>query len=195
MRLTALPSALAAIVFCATSSSVSAQQVGRASNSVTLFAGGVIANEWEHVFTPTDLRFRDTYLAGLGISHRFATLFDKLDFEVLGQTALHFGHAHQWEFDAAAVARWTSFPWNDVVRTSFAFGVGPSYETQTPAEEIALHGESAQWLGFWMAEITVGPPESAWSGVLRLHHRSTTFGLFGKNGGSNWLALGIRREF
>ena len=195
MRLTALPSAVIVIVVCAASSSVGAQPVRRASNSATLFAAGLTGNQWEDVFTPTELTFRDTYLAGLGISHRFATVFGKLDFEVMGQTALHFGHAHQWEFDVAAVARWTYFPWNDVVRTSFAFGVGPSYETQTPPEEIALHGKSPQWLGFWMAEITAGPPDSAWSGVLRLHHRSTTFGLFGKNGGSNWLALGVQRTF
>jgi hypothetical protein len=172
-----------------------AQTADDAPNAVTGFAAMLTGNNFEDFFAPTDIRFRDTYLAGAGYSRRLTRFFDKLDIEALGQTAVHFGQAHQWEFDAALVARWTYFPWNDVVRTSFAFGLGPSYETQTPPEEIALHGQSEQWLGFWLAELTVGPPDSLWSGVLRLHHRSTAFGLFGKTGGSNWLALGIRREF
>jgi len=187
--------ALAAIIFFSASSGARAQEVSRPPNAVTFFAADLTGNQWEDILTPTDVQFRDTYLAGAGLSHRLTTFFNKLDIELLGQTALHFGHAHQWEFDAALVARWTYFPWNDLVRTSFAFGVGPSYETQVPPEEETLHGHSGQWLGFWVAELTVGPPDSLWSGVVRLHHRSTAFGLFGKHGGSNWLAVGIRREF
>ena len=175
--------------------SANAQLARRPSNAVTFFAADVTHNQWQDFFTPTDLEFENTYLAGAGISHRLITLFDKLDIEVLGQAAIHFGHAHQWEFETALVARWTYFPWNDTVRTTFAFGLGPSYETQTPPEEVAIHGRSEQWSGFWTAELTAGPPESLWSGFIRLHHRSTAFGLFGKSGGSNWLALGIRREF
>ena len=187
--------ALCVVILFACSSAVTAHTIGDAPNAVTFFAAKLTGNNWEDFLAPTDIHFRDTYLAGGGYSRRLTTFFNKLDIEALGQTALHFGHAHQWEFDAALVARWTCFPWNDVVRTSFAFGVGPSYETQVPPEEVALHGQSEQWLGFWLAELTVGPPESLWSGVIRLHHRSTAFGLFGKTGGSNWLALGVRRAF
>lgn len=195
IRLTLASFALGFIVFIGSFGTATAQVASRRRNAVTFFAANLTANQWEDFFTPTDIRFGDTYLAGGALSHRLTTFFDKLDIEALGQTALHFGHAHQWEFDAALVARWTYFPWNDVARTSFAFGVGPSYETQVPPEEVALHGQSKQWLGFWIAELTVGPPNSLWSGVVRLHHRSTAFGLFGKKGGSNWLAVGIRREF
>lgn len=184
-----------AFVLFAPPSGANAQQAERPENSVTFFAAELTGNSWEDFLTPTDTKFRDTYLAGFGLSRRLTTFFNKLDVEALGQTAVHFGAAHQWEFDAAVVARWTYFPWNDFVRTSFAFGVGPSYETQTPPEEVALHGQSEQWLGFWLAELTFAPPESLWSGVVRLHHRSTAFGLFGKTGGSTWLALGIRRDF
>jgi hypothetical protein len=179
----------------ARSNSATAQTLGDAPNAITAFAAKLTSNNFEDFLAPTNIRFRDTYLAGAGYSRRLTTFFDKIDIEALGQTALHFGQAHQWEFDAALVARWKYFPWNDYVRTSFAFGLGPSYETQVPPEEVALHGQSEQWLGFWLAELTVGPPDSLWSGVIRLHHRSTAFGLFGKTGGSNWLALGIRREF
>ena len=187
--------ALCFIILFAGLRCATAQTTHDAPNSFTVFTAKLTSNNFEDFFTPTDIRFRNTYLAGGAYSRRLTTFFDKLDIEALGQTALHFGHAHQWEFDAALVARWNYFPWNDFVRTSFAFGVGPSYETQVPPEEVALHGKTEQWLGFWLAELTLGLPNSIWSGVIRLHHRSTAFGLFGKTGGSNWLALGIRREF
>ena len=35
----------------------------------------------------------------------------------------------------------------------------------------------------------------AWSVIARLHHRSTAYGVFADSGGSNFLALGIRRRF
>jgi len=183
------------LIMFASPPSARAQGADRPKNSVTLFAATLTGNNWEDFLAPTDIKLRDTYLAGLGYARRITSFFNKLDVEALGQTAVHFGHAHQWEFDAALVGRWTYFPWNDWVRTSLAFGVGPSYETQTPPEEVALHGQSEQWLGFWLAELTLAPPESLWSGVVRIHHRSTAFGLFGKTGGSNWLTLGIRRDF
>lgn len=195
MWLAAIAVALAGITAIAGPTSVRAQQVKRAPNAVTVFAAQLTRNQWEDFLTPTGIRFVDTYLAGAGVSRRLTTLFDRLDIEVLGQAALHFGHAHQWEFDGALVARWTYFPWNNVVATSVAFGLGPSYETQTPPEEQALHGQSEQWLAFWVFELDAGPPDSAWNGLIRIHHRSTAFGLFGKDGGSNWLELGIRRYF
>jgi hypothetical protein len=187
--------ALCVAILFADSTGATAQTINDKFNAITFFAAELTKNNFEDFFAPSDIHFRDTYQAGAGYSRRLTTFFDKLDIEAMGQTAVHFGHAHQWEFDAALVARWTYFPWNNFVRTSFGFGVGPSYETQVPPEEVALHGQSEQWLGFWLAELTVGLPDSLWSGVIRLHHRSTTFGLFGKTGGSNWLALGIRRDF
>jgi len=193
MRLTRFL-AMAALVFLA-AGGASAEPADRPANAVTLFGAKLTGNDWQDFFTPSDLRFRDTYLAGAGLSHRLATFFDALDIEVLGQAALHFGHAHQWEFDAALVARWTAFPWNDLLRSSVAFGFGPSVETRRPPEERNASGQSEAWLGFWVLELTAGPPDSLWSAVIRVHHRSTAYGLFGKSAGSNWLALGVRRDF
>lgn len=173
-----------------------AQRIVRPPNSITFFTGVLTGNQWQEFFTPTDLTFRQTYMAGVGYNHRFVTVLKALDIEGLVQAEPHFGSAHQWEFDAAANARWTDFPWNDVVATSVSFALGTSYETQVPREEEPLNGGfSKQWLAFWLFEIEASPPDSRWTGVIRLHHRSTAFGLFGQGGGSNWLALGVRRYF
>lgn len=173
-----------------------AQRIDRPANSLTAFAGMLSGNQWQDFFTPSDLTFRHTYLAGVGYNHRFTTVLHALDLEGLVQAAPHFGAAHQWEFDAAANARWTDFPWNDVVPTTVSFALGTSYETQVPREEEPLNGGfSKQWLAFWLFEIELSPSQSLWSGVIRVHHRSTAFGLFGEGGGSNWLVLGVRRYF
>ena len=75
---------------------VSAPQLDRPQNAVTFFAAKPTSNNWEDFLRPTDIKFRDTYLAGFGLSRRVATFFNELDLEVLGQTAIHFGHAHQY---------------------------------------------------------------------------------------------------
>ena len=80
-----------------------AQGADRPKNSVTFFAATLTGNNWEDFLAPTDIKLRDTYLAGLGYARRITSFFNKLDVEALGQTAVHLGHAHQWEFDAALV--------------------------------------------------------------------------------------------
>jgi hypothetical protein len=167
-------------------------------NAVTIFAARMTGNNVEDFLSPPpDVRFRNAYFAGAGYSRRLATFFEALDLEALGQIAEHFGgrHGDQWEFDGALGIRWTRFPWNKILPTSIAFDLGPSYETGLQPDEAAINGQTERWLAFWLAELEVGPPESLWSAVARIHHRSTGFGLFGKSGGSNSIALGIRRKF
>ena len=49
---------------------------------------------------------------------------------------------------------------------------------------------------FWILEITAGPADGPWSVALRLHHRSTGWGLMGTDdGGMNAPGLGFRYEF
>jgi hypothetical protein len=156
-------------------------------------------NNVEDFLAPsTDIRFRNAYFVGAGFSRRRTTFFEALDVEALGQIAQHFGdgpHGHQWELDGALGIRWTRFPWNQRLPTSIAFDLGPSYETGLQPDEAAINGQTERWLAFWLAELEVAPPESLWSAVARIHHRSTGFGLLGKSGGSNSVAFGIRRKF
>jgi hypothetical protein len=58
-----------------------------------------------------------------------------------------------------------------------------------------IHGTTKQWLVYWFSEIALGPPDSNWALVLRLHHRSTAFGLLAEEGGSNTLTTGLKFRF
>ncbi len=164
-------------------------------NAVTVFGGVMTDNHWEEVFTPWTLEFRESTLAGLAVSHRLARFGDRLDVEIEGQVVRHFGDQDHWEFDLPISGRWRAFPWDDVVDTSFAWGIGPSYATDIPEVELANNESSARWLVYWYAELEFGAPGATWSGIVRLHHRSDAFGLLAEDGGSNALAIGLRRRF
>ena len=96
------------------------------------------------------------------------------------------------------LARWTSFPWNDVVRTTIAIGDGLSYATKTPKLERAAHGESAaNLLNYVVAEITLAPPSIEHVSLsIRYQHRSGMFGTFsGVGEASTIFALGMKYHF
>jgi hypothetical protein len=167
----------------------------RERNAINLFAGQMTENEWREVVTLEDVKFRDTYLAGLSLSRELGSVLGGLVIELEGQVVRHFGNENLWEFNAAAVARWRRFPWSATLPTSIAFGIGPSYTSETPPEEVAIEGESQRLLVYWLGELELGLPDSRWSAFARLHHRSGVFGLVAEEGGANWVALGIRRRF
>jgi hypothetical protein len=118
-----------------------------------------------------------------------------LSVEAEGQVGYNFGDQSHWEFNLAAGPRWHEFPWNETIATSVAFGLGLSLASETPEVEVELEGDSQKLLIYWSAELTLGPPRSAWALLLRLHHRSAGFGLLADDGGMNAVALGVRYAF
>ena len=77
-------------------------------------------------YTPWEIEFRDSYLAGAAISRRLYRYRDLFDIEIEGQVVRHFGDADHWEFNVPIIGRWRRFPWDDSVDTSLAFGLGAS---------------------------------------------------------------------
>ena len=163
--------------------------------AVTVYGGRVTDADAAHALSP-NVDFVDAYLVTGALAWTFKRILDdKLSLEVEGNVGKYFGDQKHWEFNAAVACRWHWFPWSDTVATTFAWGVGPSYATEVPKVEETTHSSTQQWLVFWFAEITLGPPGSRWAGIFRLHHRSTGFGTVARNGGSNTLALGLKFRF
>lgn len=153
---------------------------------------------WEDVmFNPAFAEYVDAYLAVAALSTEYAHYRGgALQLEAEGQVAYSFGEEHYWQFNAAPlVVRWLKFPWNQTVSTSAAIGLGLSYATHVPEIEVELENDSAKLMVYWLAEITAGPVDAPWSVLLRLHHRSVAYGLFGKDGGMNAVGLGLRYRF
>lgn len=177
---------------------VRADDAPRAGMAWTLLAGQSTRNQWEDFFTaPRSLDFvNDSRLYVGALSKPVAWLQGgRMSVELEGQLVRHAGAQRHWEANLPVVARWHAFPWNADLRTTAAFGVGPSWSSRHPVLEDEVKGESHRWLAHWFFEITLGAPERDWDVSIRLHHRSTAFGLFGEEGGLNSLVLGLRRSF
>ena len=173
-------------------------EAASADGALTVYGGQFTTNDWEDFFlSPAALRFADSYMLALAPAWVVARPVPGLDLEVEGQVARHFGDQGHWEFNGVLAARWRDFPWRNRVRTSVAFGIGPSWATERPALEPGINGGHTQrLLVYWYLEATAAPAGwTNWAGSLRLHHRSSAFGLAASAGGSNILALGLRRQF
>jgi hypothetical protein len=153
---------------------------------------------WEDIiFDAPGTEFVDSYLVTAALSRQYASRKDgALAIEAEGQVVYHFHDQSLWEFNAIPILlRWNRFPWSDRLSTSAAFGIGLSYANELPPVEVALEGESHQWLIYWVMELTAGPLDSPWAVSLRLHHRSVAYGLMGDEGGMNAVGLGLRYRF
>lgn len=161
--------------------------------ALAIYAGRMTDDGWR-----ASLAGRAAFVdAGLvaGAVRRTLWRGDAWSLEAEGIVARHVGAQRHWEFDALGGVRFHGFPWRRALPTSFSFGAGPSYATRVPPVEERLDGESAKRLLYWHFELTLGPPSQAWEALFRLHHRSTSYGVFGDTGGGNVLAAGLRFFF
>jgi hypothetical protein len=144
-------------------------------------------------------RTRDSRLLALALAQELGRSWEHLVWEAEGQLVRHFGIQQHYEINALAIARWTRFPWDRWLNTSFAFGEGLSYATSTPELEPRRGSDrdTARLLNYLLAEWEFAPPRSdRVAMVLRVHHRSGVFGLFdGVHGGSNFVGVGVRYRF
>ena len=81
------------------------------------------------------------------------------------------------------------------MRTTATFGVDPSWASRVPRLDVEHKGDSEQWLFHGFMELTLGPPDKDWDIALRLHHRSTAWGLAGGKGGMDSMMIGLRQRF
>ena len=86
---------------------------------------------------------------------------------------------------------WNYFPWDNVVDTTAAIGVGLSYTSI----ESNLDNSGKNLLASMIFELEFKLPEyEKVSMFTRIHHRSTA-GIFAEGGGSNFYAIGLRYNF
>ena len=144
-----------------------------------------------------DGSFREEAFAGGAVSYNVVRFLRHFTLEA----ELGYGHrfgvgAHEgW---AAAYVRYDNFPWNHVLRTTFAASVGVDYVSELPISE---RGDgtnpTSKLLHYFSPEITLALPNSPQHEmVFRLHHRSGVFGLFnGVRGGADAFTVGYRYRF
>lgn len=137
--------------------------------------------------------FENTWFVGVGLSREIGVMWEDFAWEVEAIAVKHFGEQRHWEGDLALGLRWTDPFWTG----SFAFSTGVSLASELPVMEDRVDPPSKKFLQFMGIEAafsTRARPDREI--VLRLHHRSAAYGLYGTHdGGSNFVALGYRVRF
>ncbi len=145
---------------------------------------------------------RNAYFAGITYGQEFyrTQKFKELSLEYEIGAYEHFGDfgSHQ-ESTVAVLSRFSDLFAQNFLIESFAMGWGLSLATEDPKFEAYLHeqNQANDFLNYLAFELVFKLPKlKNTKFVYRLHHRSGVYGLFdGINGGSNYLAFGLRHKF
>lgn len=144
-----------------------------------------------------DTDFGDSWLLAFGVGQQFwhSGPHSHLEWEL--NVAGHTGMQDNMELNALVTERWDEMPWNHVMPTTLAFGIGISMASEVPfiEEEFDEEGGTRTQV-FMLFEVTARHPEwKNFTPFIRIHHRSGVFGLVSHKGGSNFIGLGLRRWY
>jgi len=142
-------------------------------------------------FNPLAVGFVDYNLISLGVRKKLAdygpyfSLYSELNISRI------FGDEEYNEVFFTPTVSWNFFPWDNVVDTTASIGVGLSYTSI----ESNLDNAGKNLLASMIFELEFKLPEYEKVALFtRIHHRSTA-GIFAKEGGSNFYAIGLRYNF
>lgn len=154
---------------------------------------------------PWNYDYLDSSLTAVTFSRRVASFGNVAQFEVEAGVAKRFGILREAELWGAIYARWTWFPWNDIIKTSIATSTGVSYATgHDEVERIRSNngGRGSLLMHYFSPEVTFALPSLPdLELLLRIHHRSggVDYGMgpmFRHSaGGAHYTAVGLRYRF
>ena len=167
-------------------------KAGETPWSATLLAGQFDDSRFLDILAADGGQTGPSYMGAAILGRHLDTWWDSVAWEAEGQLVRHWGKQSHWEKNAALVVYWTRFPWDRWLDTRISFAQGVSRATKRPP----LEEDTRRLLHYMHADISISPPGNPrWSLVTRLHHRSGVFGLYGTDGGSNFLTAGLRYRF
>ena len=98
--------------------------------ALAVYGGRLTREKWERAFSP-GADFADAVIVVAAVSWTALRFFDgRLSCELEAQVGKYTGDQDHWEFNLPILGlRWHRFPWDDVLATSLAWGIGPSHAT------------------------------------------------------------------
>lgn len=143
--------------------------------------------------------FEGSNVSVLSFGKELGIYKDVIGYEVEGQVAWHTGIQTHEEVNVSFTLRWLPFFWDRYLDTSFAFGNGLSYATGDSEIEIRESDkeETKRLLYYILVELSFTVPKTeSWDLFVRIHHRSSAYGLFGGvSTGTNFVGMGLRYRF
>lgn len=151
----------------------------------------------DHILLLQPITFEDAWITVVNYGRVLARPTPSRRWEAEMQLGLHHsGVQDHLETNIAVLHRWSDWPWDGLIHTSFAVGSGLSYATEVPyLERTGKPGPDATKLLLYLALEFEAVPATAenWSIFGRIHHRSGVFGTFnGVHGGSDHVGIGVR---
>jgi hypothetical protein len=167
--------------------------------ALTGFGGVLTTNESSEIWFEGNATLEDVAVTGLAVSKQLFATGRYLDWEFEQQVVKHFGDQDHWEFNSLLVVRWETFPWDEFIDTSIAFGEGISVATEKPEMEVARYGSdhSSAVLNFVLLEVSFALPDLPGPElVARFQHRSGAFATINDTrDASTFFGSGIRWKF
>ena len=170
-------------------------------NAVMVFAGPALDDRLGKI---ASLDFQPDFIAagivGGAASHEIARLGPlsiEAEIGAGGQLSTEMRSAGS-QFWLGAFLRYDAFPWNHIVRTSVAASTGINFASRPAYGEInGKEDRTSRLLHYLAPEITFAAPSRPQRElVVRLHHRSGAYGLFGcTTCATNFLTTGLRHRF
>ncbi len=165
--------------------------------AITVYQAVLTPDHIEDVLVGSADYDHDYQLTAIALSKTLPVSHPDYQLESEIQYVKHTQGQNHSELNALIALRWLPFPWDNVLNTDFAIGLGLSYATEVPPFEVANHSDANDFLAYILLELEFRPQSwQHWSVVLRSHHRSGAFGLFnGVHGASNSLGFGVKYRF
>jgi hypothetical protein len=137
--------------------------------------------------------FEESWFAGVGLTREIGRMGKDFVWEAEAIAVKHFGEQRHIEGDLTLGLRWIDPFWTG----SLAVSTGVSLASRLPVLEERTDPPTKRFLQFLGVEAAfASKADPAREIVLRLHHRSAAYGLYGTHdGGSNFVALGYRQRF
>jgi hypothetical protein len=143
--------------------------------------------------------FEETNIYVLSFGTNAGKIKESIALELEAQLGGYSGDQSHLELNGVFTLRWLPFPWDRWLDTSFAVGNGLSYASTVPPLEVrdGQEGRSSRLMYYILVEMEFSlSKRKDWSVFVRVHHRSSVFGLFeGLNTSSNFAGLGLRHRF
>jgi hypothetical protein len=171
--------------------------------SITLFWGQNTDSDFLMILTMRIGKWSPYYIAGAGVNLELFNVNQSnakrlFSFEWGNRLVIHReNHKTIGEGDSFLTIRYHHFPWSSYVLTTVAFGEGVSAATNPlPSEKFTDDRVHRNVLNYMLFEMTLGLASIPdWQIAFGIHHRSGIYGLYGVDGGSNYLYAGITKWF
>ncbi|MBN2042019.1 MAG: hypothetical protein JW864_18430 [Spirochaetes bacterium] len=185
---------LISVIFLFFTASRTVQSEELQKNSISVYNGFLTPKDVSELLS-TPPAFRSEYFAGAGYLRELFSVSRTVSFHGEGQFVYHYGSQYYAEYVLALYIACRNVINNKYVITS-SIGDGVSWSEKILHHEHRRNRKSTHYINYLGIEVSFGKIKCPVELVIRLHHRSSAYGLImDGNTDSNFICTGLRYKF